>query len=160
MAGLEEVVRFRIAPLAIERAHEFMAAMGKKGHEGLALFLGTLNGCEALVTHTYIPRQRAIRTEHGLLLQIDSDALHQLNVDLYENKLRLLAQVHSHGEHAYHSSTDDEHSIITVLGGLSVVVPHFAVAPFDLSSAAAYRLTRAGWRELTYREKSEQIMIG
>jgi hypothetical protein len=159
MQGLGDVKRFWISRGSMASAYDFMAEVGEKGYEGLALFFGSVEGKEARVLRTYIPGQRAIRSASGLLLRVESEALHDLNVHLYETGLRLLAQIHSHAEHAYHSLTDDDYSIVTVLGGLSLVIPDFARRPFKLSECAAYRLTYSGWRELTDSEKTEQIIL-
>jgi len=160
MAGLEGVKRFRIDSTALTHAYEFMAEVGRRGHEGLAFLVGTVMGEEAHLLHSYVPEQKAIRTRSGLLVQVESEALHRFNQELFKAGMRFIAQIHSHGEHAYHSDTDDAYSIVSVLGGLSLVVPHFAVLPFDMETCAAYRLTRTGWKELTTSDKREQIEIG
>jgi hypothetical protein len=91
---------------------------------------------------------------------VDSAELHRINVWLYENSLTLVAQLHSHPEEAYHSDTDDAFPIVTVVGGLSLVIPGFAREPFSLSRCAIYRLMPgAGWVELAAREAASLITI-
>jgi hypothetical protein len=160
MAGLEAVKRFRISGTVLRHAYDFMAEVGRQGYEGLAFLAGTIDEDRALVSHAYVPEQKTMRTRSGLLVHVESEALHRFNMELFGEGLRFIAQVHSHGEHAYHSDMDDAYSMVTVLGGLSLVVPHFAVGPFDLETCAAYRLSRSGWRELSSSEKQQQIEVG
>jgi hypothetical protein len=159
MAGLEAVKRFRISAASLRHAYDFMAEVGRQGYEGLAFLAGTVNEDTALVSHAYVPEQRAMRTSSGLLVHVESAALHRFNVELFGAGLRFIAQIHSHGEHAYHSDTDDAYSMMTVLGGLSLVVPGFAARPFDLETCAAYRLIRTGWQELNSSEKQQQLEV-
>ncbi|WP_246672244.1 MULTISPECIES: Mov34/MPN/PAD-1 family protein [unclassified Mesorhizobium] len=129
--------------------HKHLATVGQAGYEGLGLWVGKTAGETATVERALIPQQRLIRTASGVGVRIEGDELHRLNVWLFENKLRILAQVHSHPTDAYHSGTDDENAIATAIGSLSLVVPDFASRPFDLSSTAVYRLNAAGsWLEV------------
>ena len=72
-----------------------------------------------------------------------------MNVWLFENDLRLIAQVHTHPTEAYHSETDDAFPIVTTEGALSLVIPNFANGPANLTQYACYRLRRGHWVELT-----------
>jgi hypothetical protein len=139
---------------------EFLREMGGHGCEGLVLWIGTAVDGEAVIQRHLIPKQVPIRSRYGLSVRVDGETLHELNVWLHQNQLRLLVQVHSHGEHAYHSETDDEHSVVTTLGALSIVIPHFAVAPFSFKSSAVLRLTEAGWIELTSKQAEQLINVG
>jgi hypothetical protein len=96
-----------------------------------------------------MPRQQAVRTEHGVGVLVDDEAMFEMNRMLNERNLRLAAQVHSHPTDAYHSETDERYSIVTARGGLSLVVPDFARDPFSLGSCAVYRLeARNQWVEV------------
>lgn len=159
MAGLEAITRFEISGAALDYAWNFMAEMGRQGYEGLVFLAGKIDGTAAFLTEAYVPEQKAYKTAHGLLVRVESEALNRFNEKLYEHSLRFIAQIHSHGERAYHSETDDEHSMITVLGGLSIVVPHFASSAFNISTCAFYRRTREGWRELSDSEKDTSIRV-
>ena len=56
-----------------------------------------------------------------------------INLHLYKSRLPwLLAQIHSHPTHAFHSEMDDEYAIATALGAFSLVVPDFARDPFSI----------------------------
>lgn len=158
LGGFEEIVRFIVPPEVLSETLGFLRYAGGQGCEGLALWVGILKGNEAEIRRSLIPKQIAVRSRHGLSVHMDGEALHELNVWLHQNRMRLFAQVHSHGEGAYHSETDDEHSVVTTMGALSIVIPHFAAEPFSFESSAILRLTPSGWVELTRRE-AEGILV-
>jgi hypothetical protein len=90
-------------------------------------------------------------------VRVEGDELHRLNVWLFENHEELAAQVHSHPTEAYHSGTDDTYPIVTMRGGLSVVVPDFARAGLRGDGVANYRLGKSGWDELSLEESRRLI---
>lgn len=148
------------ALLAIERVHvpahavaavdAHFRAMGRRQVEGVAFWAGELLGRTFRVREAVVPPQRAGRLHDGLAVVIDGDALFQLNVWLHRRRLQLVAQLHSHPGAAYHSNTDEDWAVLSRAGGLSIVVPDFARAPFSLDTAAVYRLTRDGqWAALS-----------
>jgi len=133
----------------IDVAMEHLRRVGRQGGEGFAVWAGMLNGSEFEVTETIIPAQRAVRSRNGVCVIIEPQALHDLNVWLYENKRMLIAQIHSHPGEAYHSDTDDDFPVATVAGAFSLVIPDFAVRPFQWDTTAVYRLSPiATWDEL------------
>lgn len=133
---------------------------GRAGCEGLALWAGTVVGDDVEVQQVIIPEQRAIRTESGLCVIVTDSALHDLNVRLYKARLKLVAQMHSHGDFDIcHSETDDAGSIVTLLGGMSIVVPGFAQGPFRVARCGVYRLNQTGWMALTPKEARALIHI-
>jgi hypothetical protein len=79
------------------------------------------------------------------MVRVEGQALHELNLWLYEHNEVLAAQVHAHPTHAFHSDTDDTFPIVTALGGLSLVVPDFARRGVLTAGSAAFRLSRSGW---------------
>jgi hypothetical protein len=96
------------------------------------------------------PTQTASSGPDGLLVVVEGDALFALNKHLYERGALLAGQVHTHPGSAYHSSTDDDFPLVTLVGGLSLVIPDFARGGLaDWESWAFYRLEALGqWREL------------
>jgi hypothetical protein len=159
VTGLEAIKRFRVGTDVVEKSIEFLRTAGKMGYEGLVLWVGELQEATAVVTMPFVPKQFPMRSEAGIGIYIDADTLYEMNVWLHRNRLRLLAQVHSHGEHAYHSDTDNSFSIVTTVGALSIVVPHFAKNGFALESCAVYRLHLAGWMELSRIQARQLIMV-
>jgi len=154
-------VRKVIVPLAVTtKTQEFLRTVGRGGNEGLVLWCGSANGDIFQVTNILIPRQRAVRTTEGVCAIVDADELHRINVQLYESGLRIIAQIHSHPTHAFHSDTDDEYAIANTVGALSLVVPDFAARDFALDDCAIYRLAASGsWAELSLRDAKALIEI-
>ncbi|MEG8027656.1 Mov34/MPN/PAD-1 family protein [Sphingomonas aerolata] len=140
-ASLTEVSSIEVPADVAAIAHAALAAAGRRGVEGMALWAGVQDGRSFRVQETIVPEQNGIRSAHGLLVSVGEAELRRINLHLYRSGLRLLAQIHSHPTNAYHSEVDDEYAIATALGSFSIVVPDFARAPFVLSRCATYRLS-------------------
>lgn len=150
MSGLLDVASVLVPHALALDAHSHLRTAGLQGLEGLALWAGVKDGHVFRVTHTVIPKQHGLRTSAGVSVSIGPDELHRLNVWLFENKLTLIAQLHSHPTDAYHSDTDDAFPIATTVGSLSLVIPDFARRPFALPDCAIYRLSAtAVWEKLS-----------
>ncbi|WP_222419196.1 Mov34/MPN/PAD-1 family protein [Rhizobium leguminosarum] len=114
----------------------------------------------ATVERALIPQQRCFRSAAGVGVHVDGAELHRINKWLFDNGLRILAQIHSHPTDAYHSDTDDEYALATAVGSLSLVVPDFATGPTDLSQTAVYRLNKAGkWMAVPHAAVNRLIEI-
>lgn len=147
---LESAEVFEVTSSILTETQDFLAAAGAEGYEAFVLWSGTVDEksrCRVLMAH--MPAQTAYRTEHGLLVRIEGEALHKLNVWLFENGHVLVAQVHAHPTDAFHSETDDSFPIVTSVGGLSIVVPDFATRGVFQPGTAVYRLQRGkGWKRV------------
>lgn len=119
---------------------------GAEGYEMFVFWTGVCRRDTFVVQSGHVPRQTASRTEHGLMVRVEGDALHELNVWLFEHHEVLAVQVHAHPDDAYHSETDDTFPIVTTLGGLSLVVPFFCRGGL-MENSAAFRLSVDGWTE-------------
>lgn len=150
-AGLGGILTFVLPRSLLDSSLEALARIGRRRAEGFVVWGGvpvseTVFRFEAGL----VPEQQAFSTEDGLLVTVDGDALHKINVTFNENGLMLAGQIHSHPTRAYHSSTDDHLPLVTVIGGLSVVVPDFARDGIDaFEHFAWYRLASyANWVEV------------
>jgi hypothetical protein len=142
------------------QAHDHLRNMGKRGVEGIALWAGERAGPTFSVRECCIPLQVAIRSVDGLCVMVEADELHRINLWLFQRKFSLIAQLHSHGEEAYHSDTDDRYAIVTAVGSLSVVIPDFARGPFSLHNCAVYHLMPSGiWTRLSTFEVAQLIEV-
>lgn len=159
MNTLATATRIAVSRALCEQALQHMRSAGRQGLEGVALWAGRLEGHTVRVSKTMIPKQTALGSSSGLLYLVEGDELHRLTVELYRNRLTLIAQLHSHPGEAYQSDTDDEFPIATTEGSLSIVVPNFARGPLDPSSWAVYRLQPGGWIRLHERNASDLICI-
>lgn len=142
--GVEEFV----VPLElVDQTLEPLQKAGRKGCEAFVLWGGRLdaNGRRLVFESAYFPEQTTSRTEDGLLVVVEGDALFRVNRAFYKEGLTLAAQVHSHPTDAYHSDTDDAYPLMTLGGGLSGVVPDFGEGGRDrLEEWAWYRLVGTG----------------
>lgn len=140
LAGVDEFV----IPLdLVDQTLEPLQEAGRHGYEAFVLWGGRFSDDPKrfeFVT-AYFPQQTTSRGEEGLLVYVDGEALFRVNRAFYEGGLILGGQVHSHPSEAYHSDTDDAYPLMTLLGGLSGVVPDFGEGGRDrLDEWAWYRL--------------------
>ncbi len=152
MSSLADVRRVHLPAGLLPWTTAKLREFGADGNEGFLLWAGTVEAGVARIERCLVPPQNPIRSERGVGYFITGETLFAVNKFLNENRLRLIAQVHSHPTDAYHSSTDDEYAIVTTEGGFSLVVPDFGHCPAALSSWASYRLIRGAWAELGQRQ--------
>jgi len=159
MTGFLSVQTVYVSKDLALQAQAHLQRMGEFECEGFALWAGTFRRDAFYVKHTIVPVQTPLRFSNGVCIYVDAEELHRVNVWLYEHGVTIIAQLHSHPEDAYHSSTDDTFPISTSLGSFSLVVPYFAKQPFMLSNCAVYRLLDIGWTPLTRSEIERTIII-
>jgi hypothetical protein len=148
---LASIEVFRARVRAVRETEAALAAAGSRGCEAFVLWSGTVSQHIFNVHTIHVPKQVAYKSEEGVCVRVDGDELHRLNRWLYDSGETLAVQIHTHPTDAYHSDTDDAFPIVTLLGGLSIVVPDFAAQGMETRGVAAYRLGVEGWRELSRR---------
>lgn len=160
MIGLAHITQVLVPNELFEHSHETLRTIGEAGVEGLVLWAGVAENDRFMVQAVLRPAQHCSSGEHGLLVLVDGRELHRIGVWLYERHMQFIAQVHSHPTDAYHSSTDDTIPIVTTEGGLSLVVPDFALGAACLADYAVFRLGATGaWSELTTAAASSLIQL-
>lgn len=160
MSGLVDVTEFHVPRILLTEALLHFRDVGRRGFEGFALWAGVCNGQSCEVTKTIIPEQRGIRNKSGVCVVIPPQELHRINVWLYDNHLTLVAQLHSHPTHAFHSEMDDDIPVATAVGSLSLVIPDFGRGVFCFKSAAVYRLSAtAKWDHMSPTEAERLIQF-
>ncbi len=160
MSGFLDIKKIVMPHQCLKEAYDHMREHGKYHLEGVALFSGKESDNVFHIEKTIVPEQHAMSLEDGLLYSVSGEELHKINVWLYENKMSLVAQIHSHPTRAYHSSTDDAYPIVATVGGVSIVVPDFASGDVDINLCAVYRLhPERGWVELNKKEKNDLIEV-
>jgi hypothetical protein len=144
--ALENIHEFVIPMALVEQTLKPMRRAGRAGYEAFVLWGGRAAEPDIFTFEVaYCPRQRASRTDEGLLVVVEGAELFRVNRAFYERGLTLAGQIHSHPTDAYHSSTDDTYPLITLKGGLSGVVPDFGRGgKRQLADWAWYRLAGAG----------------
>lgn len=149
--GLLDIRRFIIPASVLDLTLEALATAGASGVEGMVVWGAMRDGMHTLrfaVAHA--PCQIAYATRYGLLVRVEDEALHEVNRAFHERGLTLAGQAHSHPGEAYHSETDDLRPLMTLIGGLSLVVPEFARGGrSDIDRFAWFRLISFGkWRPI------------
>ena len=157
--SLESVRRFIVPAAVVDKTDAALRSAGARHLEAFVLWTGVTEGDAFEVRAARVPEQTAYRLESGLCVRVDGAELHRLNTWLYENAQELGAQVHTHPTDAYHSDTDDSFPIVTVRGGLSIVVPNFARRGLRGPGVAAYRLSDAGWDELSAASRDQLLAL-
>lgn len=147
-AGFLDLAELVVPRGLADAAQAHLRAVGRRGNEGFALWIGRRVGDAFHVDETVIPEQRGLRFDTGVCVTVGSEELFRINKYLYATGRQLVAQIHSHPTEAYHSETDDTYPIATTAGAFSLVVPDFAKRPFSLEECAVYRLVPGnGWLE-------------
>jgi len=160
VSELSDVIELRVPLQVMQEGYEFMRTAGRMRLEGMVLWAGRQEDRTFRVTELIIPRQRGLSTPDGLCAIVDGAELRRLNLHLYQNALELVAQIHSHPRHAYHSSTDDRYAIATTIGAFSIVVPNFAMVNYALAECAVYRLDEYGsWLEVDESLPPNKIVV-
>lgn len=150
--GMQHVSTIRVREGLVTRTVEALRVFGRNGNEGFVVWVGTISGVVAHVTDSIVPPQNSIRNESGVGYFIDGATLFALNKLLHQERVTLIAQVHSHPTEAYHSQADDAYAVVTAEGGVSIVVPDFARGRPNLNDYAVYRLRQRKWTPLSSRD--------
>ena len=121
---------------------------GRRGHERLVLWLAR-DGSEPLpISEVYEPEQETAKDSFYL----PPRSMRAVMQHLRRNRLRIVAQVHSHPGAAFHSVADDRWAIVRHVGALSLVLPRFAVSTTPdnfLHEAKVYALSPTNqWLEI------------
>ena len=143
--NLESVSSFEVPESIVLDTEESLRKAGRDGYELFVLWSGEVSNSQFLVRTAHVPEQESFKLPTGLSVRVDGQALHRLNAWLYEEKEILGVQVHAHPTDAFHSDTDDTFPIVTILGGLSIVVPDFCNGGLFVPDTAVYRLLNEGW---------------
>lgn len=159
--GLLDVRHVIVPRSVIAECHSHLRAMGRLGCEGVAFWAGEHAEERFMVRASVIPAQHPVRdASGGVAVVIDGEDLFQMNKALHRQRISLVAQLHSHPGRAYHSETDDAYSIVTRVGGLSIVVPDFGHRLRLFDDAAVYRLEVDGtWASLSTVERKALLVV-
>src|SRR5690242_15449201 len=111
MSGLLHINKLILPFQCIEFVYEKFREAGVNGAECIALLVGAATADTFKVVNTIIPKQTAYKIGMGLLYSVEGDELYRINQWLYQNKMTLISQIHSHPGEAYHSETDDRYPI-------------------------------------------------
>lgn len=158
--GFLDITSIHLPKSCAYEALAWLYKAGRRNVEGVALWAGVRDGDSFIIKRTIIPEQNAGSFEDGLIYVVKGEELHRIALELFDSGMQLIAQIHSHPGEAYHSQTDDAYPIVTVKGGISVVVPNFAEGGLNLRDWAVYRfLPETAWTELSQAKKETLIKL-
>ena len=157
MKGLLGIEKILVPQEVIDATMDFLRHRGTMGLEAFSLWAGTADENIFTVRANIIPAQEGHVSDSGVCVSVGPEELHRLNVWLYENKMVLIAQIHSHPAEAYHSDTDDAYPIATTVGCISIVIPNFARQSFSTGRCAIYRLNES--KEWAYLDTPEVLKL-
>jgi hypothetical protein len=149
--------RMFIPSLVADHTELVLRQAGVQGHEGFAIWAGTLAGGDAHVGTLVVPRASS-GPGHG---EISRETTGRVLNALDERDLVPMAQLHTHPRRAYLSPTDAIRPLVAAPGFLSIVIPDFGfvdLADVGLWSAHQY-LGPGRWRELDGSERSRRFII-
>jgi proteasome lid subunit RPN8/RPN11 len=127
---------------------EILRTGGRRGEERVALWLAKAGArTPTEVVEVYEPDQIA-KVD---FFNLPPKSMRALMSHLSSNRRRIVAQIHTHPGHAYHSDADAAWAIVRHVGALSLVLPTFArtttlqnfleqVKIYEMSSAGEWSL--------------------
>lgn len=152
--------RYRVTASVLAATESFLRDRGRLGVEGTCVWLGrVLTNTDAAVDSVFVPEQVAYRTDAGLAVSVTRAGLQALTGSLKPGRF-VLARVHSHGDDAFHSSTDDANMLVSHQGAISIVVPNLGRPPLELARCSVNELRHgAGWIELSPDEVTARFEV-
>lgn len=138
---------------------EIMRPHGRLGNEGLALWLGRVDGRGAQVTHVVAPRGPGFRAS-PLQLKLSWNAMARLT-DLADTLgTYLVGQIHSHPGLFLDLSEVDEKYGVRCQDYLSLVCPHYAQRPVTgIDGCGVHMFDRGNYRRLGAAEVARRVAI-
>jgi len=149
----ENITCINVPSIIIQKTLSFLQKNGLENKESICLWVGkNING-NFFIKEIIFPKQ----LNNFISFRVSADELDRINRELYEKKLKLIVQIHSHPRVAFHSHIDDEFPLVTTLGSFSIVIPYFGyVSGNDFKEYGIYRLKSFGWVKLS-KTKIESI---
>lgn len=141
----------------LEVSVEVMRPNGRLGNEGLALWLGHLDGSQATVTHLVTLHGEGFHSS-PLQLRLSWGAMARLTDLAGELGAYLVGQIHSHpGRYVDLSEVDRKYGV-RCQGFLSVVCPHYAQRTVSsLDECGVHLFDEGRYRRLTVPEVARRI---
>lgn len=132
---------------------------GRLNRETMVLWLASKGDQSLRVVQVHKPDQQAARD----IFRILPESMRSLMKHLREDRLKIVAQVHSHPMEAFHSRADDEWAIVRHEGAISIVLPYFArgISPATFFQASAtFRLSAYdSWDQVPNADISRHVRV-
>jgi len=152
--------RFWIPRFILDRTWQILRQDGWNRVESTVLWGGRRFDKEAVVMAVLYPCGRDVSFSRGLV-HVGPDTTAEMGRVLRANEMTGLIQVHTHpGSGVGHSPTDDNFSISSAEGFLSLVWPEYAhLPPKAIADFGVHRLEPKGWRRLSRSEAGALLHV-
>lgn len=145
----ENITRINVPSIIFKKTLSFLREYGLENKESLCLWIGEDKNEVFFIKEVIFPKQ----INNFTSFWVSAEELDKINRDIYEKGLKLIVQIHSHPGVAFHSSTDDEFSLVTTAGSFSIVIPYFGyISGNNFNRYAIYRLKSFRWVKLSKSE--------
>lgn len=132
---------------------------GERGAEGVMLWLGRRSALDSDVREAYEPLYRSKADQ----FIVPNEGMSALMDRICATGNAVVAQVHSHPEHAFHSRADETWALVKHVGAYSIVLPWFCAntTPENFwQEAAVFVMQPSGrWLALSAIEKEQQCLM-
>jgi len=154
------ISRYWVPRWLVDRSWQILRQDGLKGGESTVTWGGLRFGDAAVVMGIVYPCGRDVEL-YGGFIKVGPDTTAEMGRWLRKQGLAGLVQVHTHPKAwVGHSGTDDDYSIASSDGFVSIVWPNFAQLPVrDAREWGVHRLERGRWRELERQEADQLVHI-
>ena len=161
MSAFPPITKWLIPSDLWQASFEEMAIDGRRGDEGVVLWLGVRANGESEVTRAVFLRGAGV-VKAPALLQIDASLMNDVTDVAIDQNVVLLGQIHSHGP-GYSvdlSYTDRTHGI-AVPNYLSLVAPDYAMRPRTSPADCGVHVygQGSGFVRLSREEASRRVLL-
>lgn len=161
MTFYRPVTAWHIPAVAWARSLQELAADGRRGVEGIALWLGTRTDSVGTITHiAFLRGQHVHRSRY--LIQVEPSVLNDLTDVASDRCVVLVGQIHSHAPECRTDLSDaDRNYGFTVPGYLSVVAPDFVADPtIEIADCGVHIFEPGrGYRQLEADEVRQRVLV-
>jgi hypothetical protein len=147
----KEISKIILPSPCLNKAYKQMRLAARQRPDVVALFAGVEKNNNFHILETIIPEQ--MTRQEGMAPVVPQEELQRIRTWLAENEFELIAQIHSAPSQAYRDSRQQAWPIISIIGGISIIMPDFALGPTNPENWSVYRLASGGkWIELDKNE--------
>jgi hypothetical protein len=136
----KEISKIILPSSCLNKAYKQMRLAAMQGQEAVALFAGVVENSIFHIIETIIPGQVSPPLKAQWCSLVPEQERQRILAWLQENEFELIAQIHSVPRQACLATPNQAWPLIRIMGGISIVVPDFALAPANPGTWAVYRL--------------------
>jgi hypothetical protein len=149
----KEVSKIILPSPCLNKAYKQMRVAAMQCREAMALFAGIEENNIFHIIETIIPERVSVSPNDAAGVEVGAQELLGIRQWLQENEFDLIAQIHSAPRQIFPDAGKIVSPMINIIGGISIVVPDFALGPTNPETWAVYRLSLGNkWIELDKNE--------